>query len=129
MVDTVRERICRAVKEDGGRCEAAPLTGGEYCFWHSPEHAAEVAEAGRLGGLRRHREKTVATAYDLEGLGSVDQIRRLLEIAVMDTLGLENSIARNRTIAYLAQVSVNLLDKGEMEIRLAALEDTLRRSA
>ena len=55
-----------------------------------------MAEAGRLGGLRRRREKTVTAAYDLEGLATLDQIRRLLEIAVMDTLGLENS---NRPLA------------------------------
>jgi hypothetical protein len=122
MVDVVTGRVCKATKDDGSPCEAAPLTDGEYCFFHSPEHAEEVAEAGRLGGLRRRREKTVAAAYDLDGLGSLEQIRRLLEIAVMDTLGLENSIARSRALAYLAQVSLKLLEVGDFQERLAALE-------
>ncbi len=118
----MRERVCKAVKDDGSRCEAAPLTDGEYCFWHDPDHAEEVAEAGRLGGLRRRREKTVAAAYDLEGLGSIEQVRRLLEIAMLDTLGLENSVARSRTLAYLAQVALKALEVGEFQERLRALE-------
>ncbi len=35
-------------------------------------------------------------------------------------------MSRSRTLAYLAQVSVNLLEKGEMEERLRALEETVR---
>ena len=125
MVNVVRERVCQAVKDDGSRCEAAPRTGGEYCFWHDPEHAGEVAEAGRLGGLRRRREKTVAAVYDLESLATVDQIRRLVEIAVTDTLGLENSIARSRVLAYLAQVALKVVEAAELQERVAALETAM----
>ena len=53
-------------------------------------------EARRVGGLRRRREGTVQAAYDFEGLATIPQIRRLLEVAVVDTLSLENSIARSR---------------------------------
>ena len=122
MVEDVKERVCQAVKEDGSRCEAPPLVDEDFCFWHSPKHAEEVAEAGRLGGLRRRREKTVAAAYDLDGLDTVSQVRRLLQIAVMDTLGLENSIARSRVLAYLAQVALKTLEAGALQERLAALE-------
>ena len=125
MVDVVRERVCQAVKEDGSRCEAPPLVDEEFCFWHSPEHTEEVAEAGRLGGLRRRREKTVAAAYDLEGLDTIQQVRRLLQIAVMDTLGLENSIARSRVLAYLAQVAIKTVEAGAFQERLAALETAM----
>ena len=93
-----------------------------YCFWHNPETQQEAVEARRLGGLRRRREATVAGAYAFEGLASVGHIRRLLEVAVTDTLSLENSIARSRTLAYLAQVAVKTLETGELEHRLAAIE-------
>ena len=125
MVEDVKERVCRATKDDGSRCEAPPLVDEDFCFWHSPKHAEEVAEAGRLGGLRRRREKTVAAAYDLEGLDTVSQVRRLLQIAVMDTLGLENSIARSRVLAYLAQVALKTLEAGALQERLAALESAM----
>ena len=119
------KRACKFVKEDGDPCGAPPLRDEDYCLAHSPEHADEMAEARRLGGLRRRRERTLSGAYDFDGLGSVPQVRRLLEIAVMDTLGLENSVARSRAIAYLAQVAVGLLEKGEMEERLQAIEAAL----
>lgn len=112
-------------KDDGQPCRQAPLRDSEFCFWHSPEHAEEAAEARRLGGLRRRKEKTVASAYDLEGLDDVPKIRRLLEIAVFDTLALENSVARSRMLAYLAQVALKALEVGEFEARLEALEATM----
>ena len=125
MAEAVKERVCQAVKEGGSRCEAPPLVDEDFCFWHSPKHAEEVAEAGRLGGLRRRREKTVAVAYDIEGLETVGAIRRLIEIAVLDTLGLENSIARSRTLAYLSQVALKVLEVGDFQERLQALEAAL----
>ncbi|MDO8615285.1 MAG: hypothetical protein Q7T33_06060 [Dehalococcoidia bacterium] len=116
------KRACSTANEDGDRCQAPPLHDGDFCLMHSPEHAEEVAEARRLGGLRRRREKTVAVAYDLEGLGTVDQIRRLIEIAALDALGLENSVARSRTLAYLAQVALKALEISDFADRVAALE-------
>jgi len=92
---------------------------------HSPEHTQEVAEARRLGGIRRKREVAVTGAYELGGLGTVADIRRLIEIAVLDTLGLENSVARARAIAYLAQTAIKLLEVGELETRLAQIEEVV----
>ena len=103
-------------------CQAAPVKDGDHCFWHSPEHAEDVAEARRLGGLRRRREVAVSGAYEVNGLETVGDLRRLLVIASLDTLGLENSIARARTLGYLVGVAGKLLETGELEERLAALE-------
>jgi hypothetical protein len=100
----------------------APLRDSDYCLSHDPQHAEEAQEARRLGGLRRRRERTVSAAYDFEGLATVPDIRRIVEIAVVDTFSLENSVARNRTLAALAQVSVSLLEKGEWEERVEAIE-------
>jgi len=122
----IKARACSALNDNGTPCGQAPLVGAAYCFWHSPEHAEEAAAARRLGGLRRRKERAVAGAYDFEGIETVGQVRRLIEVAVLDTLALENSVARSRTLAYLAQVSVNLLEKGELEERLRALEEMVR---
>lgn len=104
---------------------AAPLREGRFCLWHDPEHAEEVAEARKIGGSRRKRECTVAVAYEVEGLTSTDSIRRLIEIAVVDTLSLDNSVNRNRTLAYLAQSTIKLLNHGKHEDRIQRLEDAL----
>lgn len=43
-----------------------------------------------LGGLRRRREGTIGVAYDLDGLDHAAGIRRILDIVVADSLGLDN---------------------------------------
>ncbi len=122
----VAARACSFVKEDGERCQAPPLLDRECCFVHDPEHAEEMAETRRLGGLRRRKEKAVQGAYDVGDLEDVGGVRRLIQIAVLDTLSLENSIARSRTLAYLSQVALKALETGELEDRLNALEATLK---
>jgi hypothetical protein len=92
---------------------------------HSPEHSQEVLEARRLGGLRRKREATLTGAYDFEGLDTVKGIRRLIEVAVLDTLALDNGVARNRTLAYLAMVALRTHELGDLEDRIMALEQAV----
>jgi hypothetical protein len=64
-------RRCAAVRADGRPCGAPPQADNAVCFFHDPERAAEVAEAQKLGGLRRHRESATALAYDLAGLDEI----------------------------------------------------------
>lgn len=115
-------RRCSVVTADGRPCRATPLRDVPFCFWHAPGNEEEVAEARRLGGLRRRREKTLAGAFDFEGLGSVADIRRLLEIAAVDALGLENSIARARVLTGVATAAAKLLETGELQRRVELLE-------
>jgi hypothetical protein len=118
----VAKRRCSAVAASGQPCRATPKTDVPYCFWHEPGNEEEVAEARRLGGLRRKRERTMAGAYDFTGLGSIEEIRRLLEIAVVDTLGADNSIARAKTLVQIASAAAKLLETGELEHRIELLE-------
>src|SRR5688572_3409343 len=99
----------------------APLVGSAFCWVHDPANAEAAAEARRLGGLRRRREGSLSGVYDFDGLTSVEQIRRLLEIATLDTLGLDNSISRARTLIAAAQAAAKLLETGELETRIAVL--------
>ena len=119
------QRTCKGHKKNGEQCRQAPLRDSDFCFWHDPEHAAEAAEARRLGGLRRKREGTLQGAYEFDGLTSVPDIRRLLEIAVLDALGLENSVNRARVLISAALAGAKLLEVGEQEERLAAIEAAL----
>ena len=119
-------RTCTGVNESGERCRQAPLSDGDLCFWHDPEHAKEAGEARRLGGLRRRKEKVVEGSYAIEGLENIAQVRRLVEIAVLDTLAPENSIARSRALIAAAGTAAKLLEAGKFEERLQALEKTLK---
>ncbi len=100
----------------------APQHNRPSCFAHDPERATEAAEARRLGGLRRRKEGTIAVAYDLPGLDSVEGIRRLLDIVVTDGIGLDNGIARLRVLISAAGTAITLLRTGELEERLTVLE-------
>lgn len=119
-------RQCASRSATGKPCRAAPLRDGEFCLMHSPERIKQVQEARRLGGLRRRRESTISSAYQFDSLNSVEGIRRIVEVAVLDTLAMENSIARSRTLAYLAQVALHTLEVGDLETRIAALEELTR---
>ena len=116
---------CAHPMPDGRRCRAPVLRDGRFCFWHEPGKAEEAQEARRLGGLRRGRERTLAVAYDLAGLGSIEAIRRIVEIALFDVLGLENSIARARVLISGTLAAAKLLETGEPADRIAALEAVL----
>lgn len=121
----VISRTCREIRSNGEPCRAAPLRESNFCLWHDPEQADVVAEARRLGGVRRKRETTLAGAYEIEGLGSVAEIRRIVEIAVLDALSLDNSVARGRLLVACALAGAKLLEVGELEQRLADVEATL----
>ena len=115
-------RTCKAKTDKGDPCRALPMRDSDFCVFHDPDHADVVQQARSAGGQRRKREATLATAYDFQGLTSIEEIRRLVEVAAFDALGLENNINRVRALAYLAQVASTLLEKGELAERVEALE-------
>jgi hypothetical protein len=89
---------------------------------HDPAFQEAVQESRRLGGIRKRKEVAIEGAYDLEGIASVEEIRHLVDIAIIDILGLDTSPARCRLILQAAQVATKLLETGELEERIAALE-------
>jgi hypothetical protein len=95
-------RLCSHIHPDGRPCGATPQKEVPFCFWHDPGNQEQAAEARRLGGLRRRREKTLSGAYDFEGLASVASIRRILEIAGL--------------------AAAKLLETGELQARIELLE-------
>jgi len=119
------KRPCRFVKDNGEPCQAAAMPDSDLCFFHDPAHAKEATDARRLGGLHRRREKITSAIYDFEGLHTSEGILRLLEIAAMDTLAMDNSIARSRTLTSIANVAARVVQGLEIEERLQAIEEIL----
>ena len=119
------KRFCAAQKEKGEPCQQAPLRESDFCFWHDPGHAKEAAEARRLGGLRRKREHTIAAAYLLEGLDSVAGLRRLLEIATVDVISVDQPIPRARVLIAAVSAGAKLLEVGDFNERLQKVEAAL----
>lgn len=115
-------RGCTFVLANGRPCRATPQRDSALCVFHDPGRAEEVADARRLGGLRRKRERTIVGAYELGGLNDAEGIRRILEIAAIDALGLDNSIPRARVLVAIVDAGVRLLGSRELEDRILALE-------
>ena len=118
-------RLCAFRFPNGEPCHSPPLLDGNYCLMHSPEHAKEVQDARRIGGLHRKREATLSAAFDFEGLETVDGIRRLLQIAATDALAMESSPARSRQLVYIAMAALRVLEVRDFEQRLMGLEQSV----
>jgi hypothetical protein len=82
----LNEGVCAGVKPDGTQCQAAALTGSDFCYFHDPSKAAERRESQAQGG-RHNRMKAVdpgAPVIDIRDsrdvvtlLGdTVDQVRK-----------------------------------------------------
>lgn len=117
---------CTYVMPSGRLCRATPLRDEPFCFWHSPETAEEAADARRLGGLHRKKKKAVGAVFGFRGLRTIDDNQALLETATIETLALENSIARNRALASYASIGAKLIEVGDLEERMAVLEAAVR---
>jgi hypothetical protein len=107
---------------NGRPCRATPLRDEPFCFWHAPETAEEAAEARRVGGLHRRKKKTVGAIYGFHGLRTIEDLQSLLETAAVETMALENTIARNRAIGGFVAVGAKLIEVGELEARVEVLE-------
>jgi hypothetical protein len=120
-------RACTYQLPEGRACRATPLRGQPLCFWHSPDTAEDLTEARRLGGLHRRKKRTVAAIYGFSGLRTVEDHQALLEAVVIETLALENTVARNRALTQMLAAGASLLKDGAVEERLAALEAAVGR--
>jgi hypothetical protein len=119
--------ICGYHHPDGRGCGAPPLRDGPFCLFHDPDHSDAVAEARRVAGQRRRKDATVATVYDLDDVTSDAGTKRLLQIAVLDLLGLPNDLPRARALLVAVQTSIKVREAGDTEKRLAALEAIINR--
>ncbi len=115
-------RLCAFRFPNGEACHSPPLHDGDYCLMHSPEHAKEVQDARRIGGLHRKREATLSAAFDFQGLETVEGIRRLLQIAATDALAMESSPSRSRQLVYIALAALRVLEVRDFEQRILGLE-------
>jgi hypothetical protein len=118
-------RACTYQMPEGRACRATPLRDEPFCFWHSPDTADELTEARRMGGLHRRKKRTVATIYGFGGLRSIEDHQALLETVVIETMTLENSIARNNTVTRMIATGAKLIELGDLATRVAAIEAAL----
>ncbi len=121
-------RRCVATKADGTPCGAWALTGSAYCYMHAPERAAERAIARARGGYARHGRKIREDPEDAAAELTLEQpadALRIIAAAIRDCGRLELSIARARTLGYLAGMALKAFEITELAARVESLEKIL----
>lgn len=114
---------CKAKTQDGKPCGGYAIEDSDFCFTHDPSKEAERDEARSRGGENRPRAiHPMEYPADLD-VKSAGGLLSLMEHAIKDTWTLETSVARGRTIGYLAQVQKGILEVGQLEDRVKKLEE------
>ena len=119
-MSTGNAKRCEATKRDGSPCGGFAVTGSCFCFAHDPASREKRREARARGGAARHG-RTFAPGERVT-VRDVGDVMAVLEEAVNLVMGLEPSIAKARTLGYLAGVVFKGLELSEFDRRLSALE-------
>jgi hypothetical protein len=98
-----------------------------FCFLHHPKYVDAAAEARRVRHSRETREFTLATHLGIDGVSTVADLQHILTVVLLETFSLPNAVPRNRTLVTAVQAAAKLLEVGDQEQRLEALEETVSR--
>jgi hypothetical protein len=116
---------CKAKTKSGIPCPNRPGASG-YCFTHDPSRGAERAKARKRGGASRLVAKVADTSTVKTPIRDIAGVLSILDVATVDTLALYNSGERTRALVGVAMAYLKAFEVGEMESRLAAIEQALK---
>ena len=119
------ERHCKALNEKGEPCKTPPIIGSDLCFWHHPDYEKQAADARRAGGANHAREQTLKAVFDLAGVTTIEDLQRVVDIALLGLLSLENSVSRDRALLNVASTGARLIETGELAAKVEALGSVL----
>ena len=114
---------CNGKNSRGEACKVPALKGGRYCFNHAPETRAQQAKARKLGGTNRHTPHFADGSALPANVTTLEEANKLLKYVWDETEGMDNSIARNRLLLACYEMFIRSLEIGELESRIAALEN------
>ncbi len=118
---------CTGTNRDGSPCSGQARPGRPWCSWHDPDLDGQRAGWRQKGGQSRSNKARARKRLPVESL-TLQEVQGLLSVALKGVLtgriepGVANASASvARAIAALVQV-------GEMEARISALEEAAERS-
>ena len=121
---------CKFKKTDGVVCKAFSLTGGDYCYWHSPviDENQKCNARSRGGKSNKHIPVSNRETKPIQ-LRSVNDVVKLLEetinavrIELHATDSLTSKIKTANSIAFLSGHVISALEKSDLEKRLGEIE-------
>ncbi len=118
------KKQCKVNNKQGERCKAFASENG-VCFMHDATKGKERAIARRNGGLAT-KQPHYADASVLPSLiRNIADVLIVLDYALQETVGLDNSIQRGRLIVSIAHGFIEALKVGELEQRLEGVENAM----
>ena len=108
---------CQASRRDGHACGATPQDNG-WCFSHDPGRAADRATAYRRGGENRSTRARLERRMTPRLRGVVRRLEGAMAAVEAGTMDPRTGTA----LATLARALIAAYEAGELELRVAALE-------
>ena len=129
MVATMAETrpTCSQTRRDGSRCRAAALPGKNCCTFHDPALAARRAAGRRRGGettRSRHAAAALPDAPEVVFKSMADVTALLATTATQVRRGQVDCKVGN-CLAYIAATALKAIQQGDVEQRLARIEERL----
>ena len=112
---------CAGIKRDGGRCTVVVGPGRTHCYSHDPRRAEERRRNASRGG----KSKGSSEIADLKA-----QLKKLATGVLSGDVGRAEAAVVNQilnTRARLIEIERKIREADELEARLEALEDVLKR--
>ena len=112
---------CQGIKRDGGRCTVVVGPSQTHCYQHDPRRAEDRRRNASKGGRSKGNPKLARLDKQLEDLAA-DTLEGKVERGVAAVV---NQIINTRT--RLVELERKIREQEELQERLAALEDVLKR--
>jgi hypothetical protein len=107
------------------RCKNRPAKGSVYCFFHDPTLKEKRKAATSAGGKLGRRATLPTGTPDFEAT-SAESVVELLSRTVNQTLRGEIDPKVANVVGYLTGVILRAREQGEIEERLAKVEEALK---
>ncbi len=119
------DKKCKANTKNGEKCKAFANESG-FCFTHDATRGRERAIARRNGGLATKQPHYADASVLPSSIRKIEDVLIVLDYALKESIGLDNSIQRGRLIVSIAHGFIEALKVGEIEQRLEAVEIALK---
>jgi hypothetical protein len=117
------KKQCSANSRNGERCRAY---ANGVCFTHDATKGRERALARRNGGLATKQPHYADAELLPSEVRKIEDVYLILNYALLETVGLDNSINRGRLLVSIAHGFIEAFKVGELEKRLEAIEFALK---
>lgn len=108
---------CKFINQSGVSCNAYPLKGSDYCFYHSPDISEEVKRQARAKGGKR---EPILAPRELK---KAEQVALMMEEVI--NLAREEKISDKKAtlLKGLSDSLLKALELGDIEERVEEIED------